>query len=420
VAVATDPALFETDDVRTRERLCEAGSYRGVPSFILDVPESIPQLGYGSHQFFRYYGKFPSVVGREIVKRHAHDGAGVLDCYAGSGTTLVEAQSAGHCSYGLDINPLAVLASRVKLSYFDAFELQIALDQVVSDGTQLAKGSVNLPTSMTRAKLDKWFPPAAQRELAGLREALARLPPGDTRAFLLTAFLGIARRVSTAYDGEVRPHVNPNKKPRSPLVAFKRKAKAMIDALDEVEALRPGGATGTCRLGDNREPGEYASLLDDAAPGLVVAHPPYLNSFNYMQVFSLEFAWAHGFEEIFEGVDLTTLRAAEHKAWPATDDALLTRYYEDFAAALGAAAAAAAPSARVAVVIGDATIRGKLEPVHLVAWEALEGVGLSPVEVWFRTTHYGIGKYAYSHRADYHGEDVAKKDTVLIFQKPVS
>ena len=416
MAIATSFTARGAEDVRARERLHEDGEYRGVPSFVLDVPESIARLGYGSHQFFRYYGKFPSVVGSELVRRHAPDGADVLDCYAGSGTTLVEAQNAGHRSYGLDINPLAVLASQVKLSYFDAPRMRTAAEQVLSDATRIAVGRVQLPTSIARAKLDKWFAPAAQRELAGLRAALEQLPLGEARAFLLIAFLGIVRRVSRAYDGEVRPHINPDKKPRSPLLAFARKATGMIDALDEIETLRPDGVAGVCRLGDNRQAKQYSKLLDGARPGLVVAHPPYLNSFNYMQVFSLELAWAQSFEEMFEGTGLATLRAAEHRAWPATDDALLARYYEDFAAALGTAAAAARPSARVAVVIGDATIRGKLEPVHLLAWRALEDIGLSPVEVWFRTTHYGIGKYAYRHRADYHGDGAEKKDAVLIFE----
>src|SRR4051794_37553072 len=93
------------DVASTMDRLHDDGQFRGVPAFVLDVPETIPQLGYGSHQFFRYYGKFPSVVGREIVARHGSPGAPVLDCYAGCGTTLVEAQSAGRPSFGLDINP---------------------------------------------------------------------------------------------------------------------------------------------------------------------------------------------------------------------------------------------------------------------------------------------------------------------------
>src|SRR4051794_15941396 len=53
------------------ERLLPSESFHGTPAFLLDIPETIPALGYGSHQFFRYYGKFPSLLGREIIARVA-------------------------------------------------------------------------------------------------------------------------------------------------------------------------------------------------------------------------------------------------------------------------------------------------------------------------------------------------------------
>jgi len=401
----------------TRERLQRAGTYLDVPASILDVPETIPQLGYGSHQFFRYYGKFPSVVGAAIVGAHATRGEAVLDCYAGSGTTLVEAQNAGHPSFGLDLNPLAVLASRVKTAYVDAAAARAALSRVYKLAAELLCDAPRLPRSMSPARLDKWFTPSARGELAALRDALLAEPEGLTRDFLLTAYLGVVRRVSTAYDGEVRPHVNPRKRPRSPFVAFKRKAVEMIERLADIAALRSWGVPSACHLGDNREPEQYRQLLSDVEPSLVVAHPPYLNSFNYFAVFSLEFAWAEDFAELFEGTDLGTLRLAEHLAHPATNSALVTRYYDDFRRTIVAASAAASPCARIAVVIGDATIRGEVEPVHARAWQIMQRIGLKPIEVWFRTTHYGIGKYAYKHRADYHGDETEKKDAILFFEK---
>ncbi len=411
------PELFETDDFLSFVRLQQVGTYRDVPSFVLDVPETIPQLGYGSHQFFRYYGKFPSVVGAEIVRRHARDGQGVLDCYAGSGTTMVEAQSAGHASFGIDINPLAVLASNVKTSYPDVAGLRAALSRVVARAREGGHLDDRLPSSITAARIDKWFRPEVQIELVALREALQKEALGLERAFLLTAFLGVVRRVSNAYDGEVRPHINPDKKPRSPLVAFARKANEMIDAMREVNSLRPQGLPGTCILGDNRDLGAYETALDGAEVGLVVAHPPYLNSFNYLQVFSLELAWAQDFAELWGDFDRKSIRAAEHQAWPATNEKLKDAYYADFRSTMSESVRAATERARIVVVIGDATIRGELEPVHTLFWDALVEIGLRPVEVWFRTTHYGIGKYAYRHRADYHGEEAEKRDAVLIFEK---
>ena len=35
-------------------RFVDLPTFRDVPTRLIDIPESIPQLGYGSHQFFRY------------------------------------------------------------------------------------------------------------------------------------------------------------------------------------------------------------------------------------------------------------------------------------------------------------------------------------------------------------------------------
>jgi hypothetical protein len=46
-----------------------------------------------------------------------------------------------------------------------------------------------------------------------------------------------------------------------------------------------------------------------------------------------------------------------------------------------------------------------------------QDVGFTLEKIIYRTTHYGVGKYAYNHRADYHGDSGGKKDGVLIFRR---
>ena len=95
-----------------------------------DVNETITELAYLTHSYFRYYGKFPSKIGKLIVDDL--DGSGkidhrkdfVLDNYAGSGTTLVESKLKGYDSFGIDINPFAVLACKVKTRNYDTGKLR--------------------------------------------------------------------------------------------------------------------------------------------------------------------------------------------------------------------------------------------------------------------------------------------------------
>lgn len=389
------------------ERLVQGPDFDGVSSYVLDVPETISQLGYGSHQFFRYYGKFPSVVGREIVKRFPSDGP-IIDSYVGSGTTLVEAQISGRRSLGIDINPLAVLASEVKTKYYDYAALEATFNQAIS-----LAGACGTPwaPSIDVGRLNKWFSDEAILSLGKLRWSIDQLPQSDETDFLIVAFLAIVRRCSNAFDGEVRPHINRQKRPKSPFKAFSSKFREMINGLTELDSMRPESVLSTAVLGDNRNESSYARALQVPAT-LVVAHPPYLNSFNYLAAFSLEFIWGENLDRLWRGWTQKEIRALEHKAHPATDANLTRAYYEDFFQMAHTVRNQMAVGGVLAVVVGDATIRGALEPVHQKIWDGLKSLEFKPLEIWFRTTHYGIGKYAYADRADYHGE-AEKRDAIM-------
>jgi hypothetical protein len=405
---------LELLEANSTERLSEIDSFDGIPAFIFDVPDTIAALGYGSHQFFRYYGKFPSRVGREIIEHHTGSGDHVLDCYSGSGTTLVEAQIAGSPSAGIDINPLAVLACNVKTGYFDYEELQDGFEWLTA---RLTKTPAINPPGAAETKLHKWFEPEAIRELAEIRAAIISMPESAARRFLTVTYLAIVRRTSRAFDGEVRPHINVNKRSRSPIEAFAAKYKDMLGGLKELDSLRSPGVRSTSVIGDNRSSNSFELSTGGSVVDLIVAHPPYLNSFNYLQVYGLEFAWAEGLPDVWGGWTLEDIKRLESRAWPATDQRIVESYYADMRATAATALTWLRPGGTFAFVIGDATIRGKLEPVVHKTKLLMQDIGYEPEKVWFRTTHYGIGKYAYRHRADYHGE-ATKRDGVIFFRRP--
>ena len=95
------------------------------PQEFWNINETISDLSYLTHSYFRYYGKFPSKIGKLIIEDLDSKSAitsskdFVLDNYAGSGTTLVEAKLQGYDSFGIDINPFAVLACKVKTTNYN-------------------------------------------------------------------------------------------------------------------------------------------------------------------------------------------------------------------------------------------------------------------------------------------------------------
>src|SRR5437870_2085545 len=67
----------------------------------------------------------------------------VLDPMMGSGTVLAVARSKGHRAFGIDIDPLAVLISKVWTRAVDVHEVSHKATEVLERARQ---GFVNLPT----------------------------------------------------------------------------------------------------------------------------------------------------------------------------------------------------------------------------------------------------------------------------------
>jgi SAM-dependent methyltransferase len=69
-----------------------------------------------THQLFRFPAKFHPPVVRHLLEDHSSEGDTVLDPFCGSGTLLVEAVARDRHALGLDVDPVAVFVSRVKVT----------------------------------------------------------------------------------------------------------------------------------------------------------------------------------------------------------------------------------------------------------------------------------------------------------------
>lgn len=376
---------------------------------IWDIPYTIPQLAYLTHPHFRYYGKFPSVVAGQLLEQFAPPTPShyVLDNFAGSGTTFVEAKLRKIQSYGIDISWLAVLASRVKSRFVDTQEIELALNQVCSNASKIEVSAV--PDNPI---VEKWFDDDVAADLVRLQEALVELAESATKEFLVVAFLAILRRVSKAYDGEVRPHINKTKKKRDVLPAFRKKVMDMIAGHNDYMHLADRETIADCYLADNRS---LPDRFDDGHCYMVISHPPYLNSFDYSPVYKIEYYWGAPFEYLVEDAHAFDRKAAELKAHPANEK-VTASYYEHLKQCYEETFRIQQDGGLLAIVIGDCTRMKVLEPVIDKTIDIVEDIGYSLLELNFRTTHYGLGKYAYDHRADYHGE-AEKRDAIIVFSK---
>ena len=76
------------------------------------------------HRLHPYLGKYIPQLVEELFRRHVPAGGRVLDPFAGSGTTLVQALESGLDSVGVDIAAFNCLLMRVKTASYNPFVLE--------------------------------------------------------------------------------------------------------------------------------------------------------------------------------------------------------------------------------------------------------------------------------------------------------
>src|SRR5436309_2453051 len=108
------------------------------------------------HRLHPYLGKFIPQLAEVLLRRYLPPGGRVLDPFAGSGTTLVQALESGLDATGIDVAAFNVLLMRVKTRRYNPFVLE----------RELRAACARLDAFETaEADAGPWFAPAAASEL---------------------------------------------------------------------------------------------------------------------------------------------------------------------------------------------------------------------------------------------------------------
>ena len=253
-----------------------------------DFSESLSSPLGGLHP---YPAKFIPEIPRKLIEAYRPaDGTAVLDPFCGSGTTLSEAQALGLSSIGVDLNPIAVLMSRVKTA-----PLPQSANQALLSVLEMARANPT-PAVPDIPRLDHWFRTEVQLAVAGLAAAILS-QPSAVRDLLRLTLSSIIVRVSNQ-DSDTRYAAVEKQVTREDVFRlFARAGDRIVKALharpdplaqsDVIEAdvlsLAP------CKI---------------ARPvGLVVTSPPYPNAYEYWLYHKYRMWWL--------GFDPLTVKARE-------------------------------------------------------------------------------------------------------------
>ena len=143
-----------------------------------------------------YPAKFIPEIPRNLIDiYHPGDSSIVLDPFCGSGTTLVEANRKGLDAWGIDLNPLACLISRVATTPLplSAWLEKIGKEIIEKAENNLKNGIFTIPRI---PRLDHWFQSDVQRALAVLIEQINEEEQLPVREALQVALSSIIVQVS--------------------------------------------------------------------------------------------------------------------------------------------------------------------------------------------------------------------------------
>ena len=250
-----------------------------------DLPEY--QRTKHVHRLHPYLGKFiPQLV--EIFLRK-YKPTLVYDPFAGSGTTLVEANALGIDSVGTDISAFNALLSKVKTADYDIPLLEKEIYGILKRlDTYKSKFSrdekVNKLFSTKNEYIQKWFAPNTQKELLCYSRLIKDYTYQDLLRIVLSRSARSARLV-THYDLDFpkEPQTKPyqcykHQRTCQPVEeAYKFLSRYTIDTLDRIKEFSKikTKAKVVVNHGDSREV-ELPKGID-----MVFTSPPYIGLIDY-------------------------------------------------------------------------------------------------------------------------------------------
>jgi len=146
------------------------------------------------HRLHPYLGKYVPQLVEELFRRHVPPCGRVLDPFAGSGTTLVQALESGLDSAGADVAAFNCLLTRVKTRAYNPFVLERELRDVLAR-FERGEGDAGEGTEYVRT----WFAPPAQEELLRFGSLVAGYEHADVMRVVL-ARAARSARLTTHFD----------------------------------------------------------------------------------------------------------------------------------------------------------------------------------------------------------------------------
>ena len=232
---------------------------------------------YAKHNWFDYkHGFSEDLVKKIISSSKINYNDIILDPFCGVGTTNLVSQSLGIRSFGYDINPIALLAARVKTSYYSENDIKkiIFYLKIIKNKTISFSPKSNLIKSSYNQKV--------LTSLDEIYQNIFKIKNTKQKEFLMLGYLSIIETLS-------------NRKKDGNGIKIAYKTPKFFDAHKEYEfrikkminELKLNNFKSESKIIDaNFMNADIENIRNKV--GLTIFSPPYANCFDYFEVYKLE------------------------------------------------------------------------------------------------------------------------------------
>ena len=243
---------------------------------------------YATHGYHRYPAKFiPQIVSR-LAEKYTREGDFIVDPFGGCGTTLVESKVMGRPSIAVDINPVAVLITKAKITAIDPIRISkefLAIQKRLETYNENTK--VKAPK---HERIDYWFKPEEKKKLAFIFAEISKVKDQDVQDFFFCGFSNILKNCSIWLQKSNKPTRDFEKIPSDPIKTFSKQIKMMLRGNAKLFELL--SEKGYLKVSSKVVCTDARTIpAKDNSISLIVTSPPYVTSYEYADLHQLTALW---------------------------------------------------------------------------------------------------------------------------------
>ncbi len=339
-----------------------------------------------------YPAMFHFMLVRKLIAEYSNPNDTILDPFMGSGVVCVESIISGRRFIGYDINPLAVLITKVRATILNYQEANKAIERTVKR-TEVVKAKIPKFNN-----IDYWFTGDVKEKLAALLQSIRQERDKEIRDFLKVAFSETVRRVSNAEFNEFKLVRKKDLKSESNVFeVFRTIAIRNLKHLKLFYDMYPQKASFEIKTIDISK----GIPLPDKCVDLVITSPPYGDSRTtvaYGQFSRLSLHWL-GLEERVDKESLGSKRRRIEEGLPSKvlyeylsrissqDEKRAEEvfsFYYDLNKAIKEIARVVKPNGRVCFVVGNRRVKGLELPTDKISADLFQFLGFEHEVTYLR------------------------------------